>query len=312
MFIPVEFQPAYFAYLVLKYYLMLRSMTGYGRGECAINDRIFIVELRSLNGKQFELLLKIPSLLKPFEFELRNFLAENLIRGSVECTITMKQNGSTRNSSINLDLARSYYKQLKELSDDLDADDSQLLASILRIPEVVSAGNEVLADSDWNQVKEVLQASVNMINKHRTDEGNAMEKELLLRIQNIETLQHKLAALEPLRKQKIRDHIQKLLEDHVGKDAVDKNRFEQELIYYIEKIDLTEEQVRLTNHCNYFKSLLADTEVSKGRKLSFLLQEIGREINTTGSKAYDSEIQKHVVEMKDELEKAKEQVLNIL
>jgi len=287
-------------------------MTGYGRGECAINDRIFIVELRSLNGKQFELLLKIPSLLKPFEFELRNFLAENLIRGSVECTITMKQNGSTRNSSINLDLARSYYKQLKELSDDLDADDSQLLASILRIPEVVSAGNEVLGDSDWNQVKEVLQASVNMINKHRADEGNAMENELLLRIQNIETLQHKLAALEPLRKQKIRDHIQKLLEDHVGKDAVDKNRFEQELIYYIEKIDLTEEQVRLTNHCNYFKSLLADTEVSKGRKLSFLLQEIGREINTTGSKAYDSEIQKHVVEMKDELEKAKEQVLNIL
>ncbi len=312
MFIPVEFQPTYFAYLVLKYYFMLRSMTGYGRGECAINDRIFIVELRSLNGKQFELLLKIPSLLKPFEFELRNFLAENLIRGSVECTITMKQNGSTRNSSINLDLARSYYKQLKELSDDLDADDSQLLASLLRIPEVVSAGNEVLGDSDWNQVKEVLQASVNMINKHRADEGNAMEKELLLRIQNIETLQHKLAALEPLRKQKIRDHIQKLLEDHVGKDAVDKNRFEQELIYYIEKIDLTEEQVRLTNHCNYFKSLLADTEVSKGRKLSFLLQEIGREINTTGSKAYDSEIQKHVVEMKDELEKAKEQVLNIL
>ncbi len=291
---------------------MLRSMTGYGRSECAINDRIFIVELRSLNGKQFELLLKIPSLLKPFEFELRNFLAENLTRGSVECTISMKQNGSARSSTINLDLARSYYKQLKELADDLDADDSQLIASILRIPEVISVGNEVLGESDWDQVMKVLVESVSMINKHRLDEGVAMERELLLRIENIEALQAKLAVLEPLRKQKIRENIQKLLEEHVGKDKVDKNRFEQELVYYIEKIDLTEEQVRLTNHCNYFKTLLSDPEVSKGRKLSFLLQEIGREINTTGSKAYDADIQKFVVEMKDELEKAKEQVLNIL
>ena len=287
-------------------------MTGYGRGECAINDRIFIVELRSLNGKQFELLLKIPSLLKPFEFELRNFLAENLVRGSVECTVTIKQNGSSKNSSINLDLARSYYKQLKQLTDELDADDSQLISSILRIPDVISVGNEVLSDADWNQVKTVLIDSVNMINKHRLDEGAAMEKELLLRIENIESLQKKLSVLEPLRKQKIRDHIQKLLDEHIGNELVDKNRFEQELIYYFEKIDLTEEQVRLTNHCTYFKTLIAEGEISKGRKLSFLLQEIGREINTTGSKAYDANIQKYVVEMKDELEKAKEQVLNIL
>ena len=287
-------------------------MTGYGRGECAINDRIFIVELRSLNGKQFELLLKIPSLLKPFEFELRNFLAENLVRGSVECTVTIKQNGSSKNSSINLDLARSYYKQLKQLTDELDADDSQLISSILRIPDVISVGNEVLSDADWNQVKTVLIDSVNMINKHRLDEGAAMEKELLLRIENIESLQKKLSVLEPLRKQKIRDHIQKLLDEHIGNELVDKNRFEQELIYYFEKIDLTEEQVRLTNHCTYFKNLIAEGEISKGRKLSFLLQEIGREINTTGSKAYDANIQKYVVEMKDELEKAKEQVLNIL
>jgi uncharacterized protein (TIGR00255 family) len=312
MFINAEFQQDYFTYLVLKYFFMVRSMTGYGRGECVISDKIFIVELRSLNGKQFELLLKIPPILKPFEFELRNFLAENLVRGSVECTITMKQNGSSKNSSINLDLARSYYKQLKQLTDELDADDSQLLASILRIPDVISTGNEVLVDSDWSQVKKVLDESVTMINKHRLDEGAALKNELLLRIDNIESLQTKLTVLAPLRKQKIRDHIQKLLDEYVGAEIVDKNRFEQELIYYFEKIDLTEEQVRLTNHCIYFKTLLEDAEVSKGRKLSFLLQEIGREINTTGSKAYDSNIQKHVVEMKDELEKAKEQVLNIL
>jgi uncharacterized protein (TIGR00255 family) len=287
-------------------------MTGYGRGEIAINDKIFIVELRSLNGKQFELLLKIPSLLKPFEFEIRNFLAENLVRGSIECSINFKQNGANKPSSINLDLAKSYYNQLKELADDLKADDSQLLASILRLPEVVSTASDVMGDTDWPQLKNVIQDAVHMINKHRKDEGAVLEDELLNRIQNIESLQQKLVALEPQRKQKIRENILKLLEEQVGKDMVDKNRFEQELIYYIEKIDLTEEQVRLTNHCTYFRTLISENEVAKGRKLSFLLQEIGREINTTGSKAYDSEIQKFVVEMKDELEKAKEQVLNIL
>lgn len=291
---------------------MLRSMTGYGRGECAINDRIFIVELRSLNGKQFELLLKIPSLLKPFEFEIRSILAENILRGSVECTISFKQNGASKPSNINLDLARSYYNQLKELSEELMADDSQLLASILRLPEVVGTASDVLADTDWNQIKKVTNDAVSMLNRHRIDEGNALEIELLNRIQNIEQLQEKLMAIEPRRKQKIRENILKLLEDQVGKDIVDNNRFEQELIYYIEKIDLTEEQVRLSNHCTYFRTLISEHEVAKGRKLSFLLQEIGREINTTGSKAYDSDIQKYVVDMKDELEKAKEQVLNIL
>lgn len=291
---------------------MLRSMTGYGRGEVAINDKIFIVELRSLNGKQFELSLKIPSLLKPFEFEIRNFLAENLVRGSIECTINFKQNGSNKPSSINLDLARSYYNQLKELADGLKADDSQLLASILKLPEVVSTASDVMGDTDWPPLKNVIQDAVHMINRHRKDEGAVLEEELLNRIQNIEILQQKLIALEPKRKQKIRENILKLLEEQVGKDMVDKNRFEQELIYYIEKIDLTEEQVRLTNHCTYFRTLINENEVAKGRKLSFLLQEVGREINTTGSKAYDSEIQKLVVDMKDELEKAKEQVLNIL
>ncbi len=291
---------------------MLRSMTGYGRGECAINDRIFIVELRALNGKQFELLLKIPSLLKPFEFEIRSILAENMQRGSVECTISFKQNGASKPSNINLDLARSYYNQLKDLSEELKADDSQLLASILRLPEVVGTASDVLADNDWLQIKNVMNDAVSMITKHRMDEGNVLETELLNRIQNIEQLQEKLMVIEPRRKQKIRENILKLLEDQVGKDIVDKNRFEQELIYYIEKIDLTEEQVRLTNHCTYFRTLISENEVAKGRKLSFLLQEIGREINTTGSKAYDSDIQKYVVEMKDELEKAKEQVLNIL
>jgi uncharacterized protein (TIGR00255 family) len=291
---------------------MLRSMTGYGRAECTINDKVFVVELRSLNGKQFELLLKMPSLLKPYEFEIRNQLSDELIRGSVECNVSMKQNGATRPSSVNLELAASYYKQLKSLADQLEADDSQLLSSILRLPEVVATSTDQLTEAEWEGFRNALKEAIIMINRHREDEGAVLEQDLLLRIANIESLQKKVIELEPRRKQRIREGIEKLLEEKVGKDMVDRNRFEQELIYYIEKIDLTEEQVRLTNHCNYFRTLLAEQEVSKGRKLSFLLQEIGREINTTGSKAYDSDIQKSVVEMKDELEKAKEQVLNAL
>ena len=291
---------------------MLRSMTGYGRSERTINEKNFIIEIRSLNGKQFELLLKLPVQLKPYEFEIRSLLAEKLIRGSVECTVTIKQNGATKPSSINLDLAASYFQQLKALADKLNADDSQLLASILRLPEVVANSTDVVTETEWDTFKVALQDAITMINKHRIDEGTVLEQELLGRISNIEKSQQKVLELDPARKIKIRESILKLLDEQVGKENVDMNRFEQELIYYIEKIDLTEEQVRLTNHCNYFRTLLQEEEVSKGRKLSFLLQEIGREINTTGSKAYDATIQKAVVEMKDELEKAKEQVLNIL
>jgi len=291
---------------------MLRSMTGYGRSERTINEKNFIIEIRSLNGKQFELLLKMPVQIKPYEFDVRSLLAEKLIRGSVECTVTIKQNGATKPSSINLDLAASYFKQLKTLADQLEADDSQLLSSILRLPEVVATSNDVLTEQEWEVFKEALQDATTMINKHRMDEGAVLEKELLSRIANIERSQQQVIALDPGRKIKIRESILKLLDEQVGKDNVDMNRFEQELIYYIEKIDLTEEQVRLTNHCDYFRTLLKEEEIAKGRKLSFLLQEIGREINTTGSKAYDATIQKAVVEMKDELEKAKEQVLNIL
>lgn len=292
---------------------MLRSMTGYGRSEKTIGEKQVMVEIRSLNGKQIDLLLKIPSPLKPREFDIRNIINEQLQRGSIECTITIKLNGTAKPSSINMDLVTAYYHQLKSLAQKLEADHDQLLSSILRLPDVVATSTEVVTDDEWDAIKKVLEDAINMLNSHRSDEGEALEQELLLRISNIESLQKKVLALDPKRKEKIRENLLKLLQEHVSKEVgVDMNRFEQELIYYIEKIDLTEEQVRLSNHCQYFRSLLTEKEINKGRKLSFLLQEIGREINTTGSKAYDADIQKFVVEMKDELEKAKEQVLNVL
>lgn len=292
---------------------MLRSMTGYGRSEKTIGEKQVMVEIRSLNGKQIDLLLKIPSPLKPREFDIRNIINEQLQRGSIECTITIKLNGTAKPSSINMDLVTAYYHQLKSLAQKLEADHDQLLSSILRLPDVVATSTEVVTEDEWDAIKKVLEDAINMLNSHRSDEGEALEQELLLRISNIESLQKKLLALDPKRKEKIKENLLKLLQEHVSKEVgVDMNRFEQELIYYIEKIDLTEEQVRLSNHCQYFRSLLTEKEINKGRKLSFLLQEIGREINTTGSKAYDADIQKFVVEMKDELEKAKEQVLNVL
>lgn len=291
---------------------MLKSMTGYGRAEQQVGDKVFLIEIRSLNGKQFEMLLKLPQLLKPYEFDIRNIISEKLVRGSIECIISLKQNGAVKPVSINMDLAKSYFKPLKELSDELSLDSSQLLAAILKLPEVITPSTEVFNEKEWGEFRVVLDQALEAINQHRTIEGEALEKDLALRIQNIGSQQTEVIRQEPQRRQKIRENILKLLEEHVGAEKTDGNRLEQEMIYYIEKIDISEEQVRLKNHCDYFKTLLAENDDVKGKKLSFILQEIGREINTTGAKAYDSEIQKSVVMMKDELEKAKEQVLNVL
>ncbi len=291
---------------------MLKSMTGFGRSEKSVGDKTFLVDIKSLNGKQFELQLKLPSILKPFEFDIRRILSGKLIRGSVDCMISLKDTGSAKPVTINTDLAKAYYKPLAELSVALSLDPSHILSTLVKLPEVITPSSETLSDKEWADFQQVLQGAIDNLNTHRLNEGAMMEKDLLLRIANIEKQQVEVIKLEPLRQQKIREGITRLLEENVGKENYDGNRLEQELIYYIEKIDITEEQVRLKNHCDYFKSLLAENEESKGKKLSFILQEIGREINTTGSKAYDSTIQKAVVMMKDELEKAKEQVLNAL
>jgi uncharacterized protein (TIGR00255 family) len=291
---------------------MLKSMTGFGRAENNVGDKTFLVDIKSLNGKQFELQLRLPSILKPFEFDIRRLLSEKLGRGSVDCMISLKETGNAKPVTINTDLAKAYYKSLAELSADLNLDPAHILSTLVKMPEVITPSSETLSDQEWADFKEILLSAIGSINQHRVDEGKSLEDELLVRINNILTQQQEVIKLEPLRQKKIREGITKLLEENVGKENYDGNRLEQELIYYIEKIDITEEQVRLKNHCDYFKTLLDEAEESKGKKLSFILQEIGREINTTGSKAYDATIQQTVVMMKDELEKAKEQVLNVL
>jgi uncharacterized protein (TIGR00255 family) len=291
---------------------MLKSMTGFGRAEKAVGDKTFLIDIKSLNGKQFELQLKMPAFLKPFEFDIRKILSEKLGRGSVDCMITLKETGNAKPVTINTDLAKAYYKPLAELSKELGLSTNDILGTIIKLPEVITPTTDTLTNNEWNDFAEAMQSAISNLNEHRFDEGKSLKIDLILRINNILSQQQEIIKLEPLRQQKIREGITRLLEENVGKENYDGNRLEQELIYYIEKIDISEEQVRLKNHCDYFISVLNENEESKGKKLSFILQEIGREINTTGSKAYDATIQKCVVLMKDELEKAKEQVLNVL
>ena len=291
---------------------MLQSMTGYGRAETNFNDKTLLIEVKSLNGKQFDLRLNIPSLLKPYEVEIRNKLNETLFRGSVECSISVKSNGVSKPVSINTALAKSYYQPIVELANELGIEKENLLSTLLKMPDVVSSTNEVISEEEWKAISNLLQSAINLLIQHRKDEGKSIEKDLLERVAAIEDQQANIAVHEPNRRIKIKDGLVKLLEQHVGVDKYDTSRLEQELIYYIEKIDISEEKVRLTNHCGYFKEVLKEADASKGKKLSFILQEMGREINTTGSKANDIEIQKAVILMKDELEKAKEQILNVL
>jgi len=287
-------------------------MTGFGRAEQTVGDKTFLVEIKALNGKQFELQLKLPPLLRPYEFDIRNLLQEHLIRGTVDCYVNIKQNGTTKPVVINTELIKAYYNQIQGLASELDIDTNSVLSALLRLPEVVTPTNDVLNEGDYKEFSNVLIAALKELNTHRIEEGNSLEKDLLQRIDNIKEQEEHILALEPNRKKRIKDEIHQLLEEHVGKENIDNNRMEQELIYYMEKIDIHEEQIRLRQHCEYFKDIMNGPEDGKGKKLSFVLQEVGREINTTGSKAYDADIQKCVVKMKDELEKAKEQVLNVL
>lgn len=292
---------------------MIKSMTGYGRAEEAAGNKTFLIEIKSLNGKQFDLNLKLTPLLRPSEFAIRSLLSEQLLRGTIECTVSLKENGGSGAVTINKQMAKAYFQPLKEVADDLNLQLSEyILGALLRLPDVVTPNSDSLNEQELKQFMQILQNAINELNKHRVLEGDALEKDLIERINNILAYQEKISELEPLRQHRMKDELRRKLEEQVGKENYDNNRLEQEMIYYIEKIDISEEQVRLRNHCDYFLNILKEAEESKGKKLSFVLQEIGREINTTGAKAYDASIQKLVVLMKDELEKAKEQVLNVL
>ena len=248
---------------------MLKSMTGFGKAEQTVNDKTFLVEIKALNGKQFELQLKLPALLRPYEFDIRNILQEHLIRGTIDCYINIKQNGTTRPVNINTDLIKAYYKQIDELASELKIDTNSVLSALLRLPEVVTPATDVLDENDFTEFKKVLTSALDQLNLHRTEEGGILEKDLIKRIDNIKDQEEAILVLEPNRKKRIVEEINQLLEKNVGKENIDNNRMEQELIYYMEKIDIHEEQIRLRQHCEYFESIINETD--KAKEKNYLL-----------------------------------------
>jgi len=291
---------------------MLYSMTGFGRAEGTINHRQVVVEMKALNGKQFDVNTKLPPILRAWELDIRNLMSAMLVRGTIDLTITVKQEGASKPMTVNTELAVFYYNAMKQIAQQTGAPEENVLSTIMRMPEVVAPDQDMLPDEEWEQVKGIIIRAAEDLTAHRQHEGEALLRDISQRIQNIEDLHEKVLPLEPERIERVRTRINQWLEDMAGKDKIDPNRFEQEMIYYLERMDFSEEKIRLRQHCEYFKNTVKENDAAIGRKLNFILQEIGREINTLGSKANHAEIQQIVINMKDELEKAKEQILNIL
>ena len=293
---------------------MIYSMTGWGKAVCELPGKKLTIEIKSLNSKQLDLSVRMPSAFKDKELELRNIISEKLLRGKVDLTIMMEQTSKQNSAVINADVLKQYHNQLKKIAEELGIPiGEQIFPSLLRMPDVITSGTEESVETDWPSVMNSVNEALEGVLKYRLDEGKVLERDFSMRIQTIENLIPEAEVFESRRIQKIRDKIMSSLEglNMNGSIKIDKDRFEQELIYYLEKIDITEEKVRLRNNCQHFNEVALETGVV-GKKLGFVVQEIGREINTLGSKANDSDMQKIVVQMKDELEKVKEQLMNIL
>lgn len=292
---------------------MIYSMTGYGRKEFQIGEKNIIIEIRALNGKQLDVNCKLAGLLKPFEHEIRKKIQEILVRGSVDCSILVLQSGSNKPMQVNTQVFKNYFQTIQGLASELNMNTTDLLPAILSLPEVVSADVAVVSEEEWKSIQPALDEAMQALIDFRIQEGKGLAADLKLRIQNILNLLEEVSKLDPVRNEKVREKLLKAVQSLGEELTIDMNRLEQELIYYIEKIDISEEKQRLAQHCHLFFEILNQADNNGvGKKLNFVLQEIGREINTLGSKANDATIQKLVINMKDELEKAKEQSLNIL
>jgi len=285
---------------------MIRSMTGYGKKETQWEDKRISIEIRALNSKNADINLRTPSYLRELDPEIRKRLASKMFRGKIDLTMYVEYNGQNAPTKINTQIVSAYMEQLKALG---DSTSSERLALAMRLPDTLSSDRDSLDETEKNIVFNLLDTVIKDINGYRADEGAQLEKDFILRINLIEDHLNAIKKIDPERNQKIELKLKEALADL--KIEIDANRFEQELIFYLEKFDITEEKVRLKNHLDYFKKIMKSKE-PVGKKLGFIAQEIGREINTIGSKANHSELQKIVVQMKDELEKIKEQLLNVL
>lgn len=285
---------------------MIQSMTGYGKTVLQLPTKKITIELKSLNSKNLDLNVRIPSYYREKELDIRKNLAVDLERGKIDFSIFIEGNGGEGSSKINENVVKEYMNQLRNI---VDSDEIELLKMAVRLPEALKTEREELDEEEWGLILATIEETVQKIKLYRTDEGKVLCDDFIFRISNIENLLEKVIEIDPERIVLVKEKLRKAIADLEAK--IDENRFEQELIYYLEKLDITEEKVRLKNHLEYFKKELS-TNDSNGKKLAFITQEIGREINTIGSKSNYAAMQKLVVQMKDELEKIKEQSLNVL
>lgn len=290
---------------------MIKSMTGYGKAITVTPQKKITVEIKSLNSKQLDLIAKLPWIYKEKEPEVRTLISQNLGRGKIDITIYFDVIEDEGIQVLNKAIVKNYFNQIKEIAEELDIElDNQILPAILRLPDSLKADKPELQESEWRLVRQQILESINMLDLYRIEEGRAIEEDLKKRIAGIEGYLATVETFEEGRIKKIREKLISTLQENAGTENIDKNRFEQELIFFLEKYDINEEKVRLSKHCDYFLETMS-TEAPNGKVLGFIAQEIGREINTIGSKANDASIQKLVVMMKDELEKIKEQTNNI-
>ncbi len=291
---------------------MIKSMTGFGKAICELPIKKITIEIKSVNSKQLDYNLKLPYIYREKEVEIRNILSNRLERGKIDVYVNTENTGGISNYSINRAVAIKYYEELKGLSSVIGKNDfNDYLPIIIKLPEVLKSENSEIEEEEVNKFVETFETALSQLDEFRKHEGEVLEKDFIKRIDIIGELNDTVAPYEKKRIIKIKEKLTKSLNEVIEENKFDKNRLEQELIYFIEKIDFTEERVRLKKHLHYFLDTLKDKD-SNGKKLSFIVQEIGREINTLGSKANDADIQKIVVQMKDELEKIKEQLMNVL
>ena len=281
-------------------------MTGYGKTVLQLPTKKITIELKSLNSKNLDLNVRVPGYYREKELDIRKQLATELVRGKIDFSIYIEENGGEFSSKINEKMVKEYMNQLRGI---VDSDEIELLKMAIRLPDAFKAQREELDEQEWNQIENGILETIEKINEYRIDEGKALHADFVLRISIIEILLERVVEMDPLRIEQVKDKLRKSIAELETK--IDESRFEQELIYYIEKLDITEEKVRLKNHLEYFIKELNE-DISNGKKLAFITQEIGREINTIGSKSNLANMQKLVVQMKDELEKIKEQNLNVL
>lgn len=287
-------------------------MTGYGRGEALFEEKTITVELRSLNSKFTDMRLRMPQHYRHKEPELRNILSKRVERGKLEVNLDVKSEQAAEGYALNTALFKQYFKELEQLRQELGMGKVDLMGSILRLPNVVGVGDEEVPEKEWATVLEAMNKALEQFDSFRAAEGGAMEGEARIQIEKILGSLKKLPLMEEQRLTQFRSRLWQNVADFVGKENLDANRFEQEVLYYLEKMDFTEEKIRLEQHCLYFLEELDKKNRAKGRKLGFISQEMGREINTLGAKANHSDIQREVVNMKDELEKIKELLANVV